>query len=64
MIGRLLRIRPNARRDSASPFHLFKCSCVERVQFFVVQAFDGTTQVLGQDMPLGYRFGCRLWGRW
>ncbi len=32
---RLLRIRPNTRRESASPFHLLKCCCVEQIQLSV-----------------------------
>ena len=64
MTGRLLQIRPNTRQGSASPFHFVKCCRVEQIQFFITQVFDGFTQVLGQDMPLRYGFGCCLWDRW
>jgi len=64
MTGRLLRIRPNTRREFASPFHLLKCCGVEQIQFFIIQVFDGITQVFGQDMPLRSGQGCRRCGRW
>jgi len=64
MTRRLLRIRPNTRRESPSPFHLLKCCRVEQVQFCIAQVFDGLTQVFWQDVPLRSGFTCRPGARW
>lgn len=63
MMRGLLRNCPSNRREYSSSFHFLKCCCVEQIQFFITQVFDGLSQVLGQDMPLRRGFGRRFRGR-
>jgi hypothetical protein len=35
---------------------------MEQVQFFIVQVFDGVAQIFGQDMPLRFGLGGRIFG--
>ena len=42
---------------------VFKCCRMHQVQLAVIQMFDGATEVLGEDIPSRFAFGCRLWTR-
>ena len=61
--SRLRRFCRHTKWAPASALHLLQCCRSKRVQFLIIQIFDGLMQIVGQDVPARNGPGFRLYGR-